>query len=237
MSNYRNVAVAAMCFAWASSAIGQTTAPAPATVSPTPTTAVILSSPSDNVLRSGTPISLQTSEPLTTQGKKLRVGQRVQIEVAEAVMLNGQTVIPVGSPGMAEITDVRNKGMWGKSGRINARVLFVRANGRQIRMTGQFDDKGVTGTAGVVAAVAFVPIAGFLTTGTSAKIPLGSPIKGFLDEDITVAFVANPAAPAMSVPATATVATASPAAPLAPAAAVAAPAPVVVDTALEVRRN
>jgi hypothetical protein len=158
-----------------------------------------VSAPAGNVLRSGTQISLKTSEPLTTEGKKLRVGQRIQLETAEAVTLNGQIVIPAGSPAIGEVTDVRNKGMWGKSGRINARVLSVRANGTQIRLTGQFDDKGVTGTAGVVAAIAFVPIAGFITTGTSARIPLGAPVTAFLDEDITVAF-APAAAPTTVVP-------------------------------------
>ncbi|WP_070154709.1 hypothetical protein [Sphingobium phenoxybenzoativorans] len=182
--------------AQAQSAVASTQPESHAVVAGPTTSAVILAAPTESIVRTGTPIALKTSEPLTTEGKKLKVGQRIQIEVAEAVMLNGQTVIAVGSPGQAEITDVRNKGMWGKSGRINARVLYVRANGRQIRMTGQFDDKGVTGTAGVVAAIAFVPIAGFITTGTSAKIPLGSPVKGFLDEDLTVAFVpATPAAP------------------------------------------
>ena len=54
-------------------------------------------------------------------------------------------------------------------------------------MTGSFDDKGVTGTAGVVAAVAFVPVVGFFVTGTSARIPVGSQVKAFLDEDLVVA--------------------------------------------------
>lgn len=195
----------------AQTALVPATAPVAPAAAPSASTAVILAAPTESVVRSGTPIALKTSEPLTTEGKKLKVGQRIQIEVAEAVMLNGQTVIPAGSPGQAEITDVRNKGMWGKSGRINARVLYLRANGRQIRMTGQFDDKGVTGTAGVVAAVAFIPIAGFITTGTSAKIPLGTPVKGFLDEDLTVAFLpATPAAPMMVPATTPTVAAAAP---------------------------
>lgn len=132
----------------------------------------------------------------------MRVGQRFQLEVAAAIELNGRVIIPVGSPAQGEITDVRNKGMWGKSGRINARILYVRAYGRQIRLTGQLDDKGVTGTAGVVAAIAFVPIAGFITTGTSARIPLGSPVNAFIDEDISVNFTdAAPAVQSMVVPA------------------------------------
>jgi hypothetical protein len=139
-------------------------------------------------LRTGLPIPMRNSAMLTTKGKELRVGQRVPLEVAEAVMLNGQVVIPVGSPGMGEITTVRNKGMWGKSGGITGRVLYVRVGDRQIRLSGSFDDKGVTGTVGVVAAIAFIPVAGFFTTGTSAVIPAGAPISAFLDEDVPVAF-------------------------------------------------
>jgi len=137
-------------------------------------------------LRSGTPVPLRMSEALTTEGKKLRVGQRFQMEVAEPVTIGGRVVIPAGSPATGEVTDVRNKGMWGKSGGINARVLFVRVDGRQIRLTGQTDDKGVTGTAGVVGALVVVPIAGFFVTGTSARIPLGAPVKAFLDEDVPI---------------------------------------------------
>ncbi|WP_066601177.1 hypothetical protein [Sphingobium cupriresistens] len=182
------------------------------TTAPAAPVATIVAAPGGNVLRAGMQIPLKMSEALTTEGKKLRIGQRVQLEVAETVSLNGQTVIPAGSPVTGEITDVRNKGMWGKSGRINGRILYVRANGNQIRLTGSFDDKGTTGTAGVVAAIAFVPIAGFITTGTSARIPLGAPVTAFLDEDVSVAFaavapVAAPAAVPVATPAVAPAAT------------------------------
>lgn len=140
------------------------------------------------VLRAGTAVPMRNSSALTTKGKLLKVGQRVPLEVAESVRLNGQVVIPAGSPGMGEITTVRNKGMWGKSGGISVRVLYVRVGDRQIRLSGTVDDKGKTGTAGVVAAVALVPLAGFFTTGTSAEIPLGAPVSAFLDEDVPVAF-------------------------------------------------
>jgi hypothetical protein len=163
-----------------------------AAIAPPPPSAVIIgSSNTGNVLRAGTEVVLRMSEGLTTQGKDLKVGQRFQMEVADDVRLGSVVVIPRGSPATGEVTDVRNKGMWGKSGRINARVLFVRVDGRQIRLTGQVDDKGVTGTGGVVAAVAFLPIAGFFTTGTSAKIPVGAPVKAFLDEDLTIAGAAR----------------------------------------------
>jgi hypothetical protein len=121
--------------------------------------------------------------------------------------------VPVGSPAMGELTEVRNKGMWGKSGHLTAQILYVQVNGRQIRLRGTFDDKGVTGTAGVVAAIAFIPIAGFVTTGTSANIPSGSGVKAFIDEDVPVqlAAAAPSQAPLMAVPAAVHVAATAPA--------------------------
>ena len=162
------------------------------------------------VLRVGTEVPLRLSEELTTKGKKLRVGQRFHLETAEPVMVQGVNVIPVGSPAVGEITDVRNKGMWGKSGHLAGRILYVTVNGRQIRLSGAFDDKGVAGGVGAVtvSALVFLP-AGFFMTGTSAKVPAGSIIKSFIDEDVPLSMpvaaqaplqVGVPAAP-MQVPA------------------------------------
>lgn len=137
-----------------------------------------------NVLRAGTEVNLITREELTTKKKQLRVGQRFQMEVSAAIEASGAVIIPAGTPAIGEITEVRNKGMWGKSGYINARVVSMRLGDRNIRLSGTFDDKGVTGTGGVVASVALIPLAGFFTTGTSAFIAPGSAVKGFLDEDI-----------------------------------------------------
>lgn len=137
-----------------------------------------------NILRAGTEIPLIMREELTTKKKKLRIGQRFQMEVSSNVIMNGIVVIPSGTPAIGEVTEVRNKGMWGKSGYIGARILSLNLAGRHVRLTGTFDDKGVTGTGGVVASVALIPLAGFFTTGTSAVIASGSATKGFLDEDI-----------------------------------------------------
>jgi hypothetical protein len=157
---------------------------------------------SNAVLRAGTPVALRLMEEITTKKKAARVGQRFMMEVSEPVIVNGVTVLPSGTPAWGEITTVRNKGMWGKSGKLDARILYLRHNGRQIRLTGTFDDKGVTGTAGVVGAIALVPIAGFFVTGTSAVLPKGGNVGGFIDEDVVLAFANGGPAP-MQVPAAA----------------------------------
>lgn len=172
-----------------------------AQIAPATSPALAVGPASTQMLRTGTEIQLKMEEGLTTEGKKLRVGQHFQMSVVEPVTVGGQIVIPVGSPATGEITEVRNKGMWGKSGHLTAALQYVSVNGRQIRLTGTFDDKGVTGTGGVVAAVLFVPVVGFFTTGTSARIDSGAQIKGFIGEDVPLVF-AQAATPApMTVPA------------------------------------
>ena len=193
MKNY--IVGAALAAAMASGVSAQPVAtiqPVPATVAP----AIQAPATTNAVLRVGTEVPLRLLEELTTKGKKLRVGQRFRMETSEPVIVQGAVVIPVGSPAVGEITDVRNKGMWGKSGHLGARVLYVTVNGRQIRLSGAFDDKGTAGGVGAVAvsAVVFLP-AGFFMTGTSAKVPVNTIIKGFVDEDVQLALQAATPAP------------------------------------------
>lgn len=148
------------------------------------------------VLRTGTPVVLKLDEELTTKDKKLKLNQHFQMEVAENVVVEGVVVIPAGTPAVGEITELRNKGMWGKSGRFAGQVLYLTVNGRQIRLNGVFDSKGTAGGIGAVAvsAIVFLP-AGFFISGTNAKLPIGTPLKGFIGEDVQLAFASQANAP------------------------------------------
>ena len=167
---------------------------------------------SSAVLRAGTPVSFKLLEEVTTKEKEARVGQRINLEVSAPVEVNGVTVIPAGTPAWGELTGVRNKGMWGKSGKLDAQMLYLRVNGRQIRLTGAFDDKGVTGTGAVVGAVVLLPLAGFFMTGTSAVLPKGGAVNGFIDEDVQLSFAETASTP-MQVPVAAPMAIPQPVAP------------------------
>lgn len=165
--------------------------------------AVIVGGPTTPVLRIGTEVPVRLRTELTTKNKALRVGQRFEVETSEPVLLDGHVVIPVGTPGVGEVTSVRNKGMWGKSGHFDIRLLYLRLGNRQIRLSGTLDDKGVAGGwgAGAVSAVVFLP-AGFFMTGTSAVMPAGTIVKGSLDEDVPVSFAdASSAQPVVATPA------------------------------------
>jgi hypothetical protein len=141
-----------------------------------------------NVLKQGTEIHLATDQDMSSQDN--RAGDRVDLRVLDAVYLNGHTVIPVGTRGVGEVTLVRRKGMWGKSGRLEFRPLYILLGGRQIPVSAHqmTKEKGETGTAGVVASIVVLPLAGFFVTGTSARIPRGSTVDAELSEDLPVVF-------------------------------------------------
>lgn len=141
-----------------------------------------------DVLKQGTPIHLATDTEMNSQEN--RVGDRIDLRVLDAVSLNGRTVIPVGTRGVGEITLVRKKGMWGKSGRLEFRPLYLVLGDRQVPISTHKNtrEKGETGTAGVVASIVVLPLAGFFVTGTSARIPRGSTVDAELSEDLPVVF-------------------------------------------------
>ena len=156
-----------------------------ASVTAEPTTSKSDATAETRMLRGGAQVRVKFLTEVTTEDKASKVGDRPRLEVAEDVTVDGVTVIPMGTPVTGELTAVRNKGMWGKSGKIEGRILNMSLNGRTVHMSGSFDDKGVTGTAGVVAAVALIPVVGFFVTGTSARIPAGGVISAFVDEDVS----------------------------------------------------
>lgn len=195
--NYQIIALAA---AVASSPVVAETAPvivapsvpvamvAPAVVvTPNQNVMLVPQQAASDVLRAGTPVPVALSEFLTTKGKTLKVGQRVRLEVAQDIMVNGRMVIPARSPVEGVLTEIRNKGMWGKSGAIHLHINSVSINGTPVRLTGDMDTRGQTGTAGVVGSIVVLPLAGFFVTGTSAEMPLNMPGRAFLDQDIALA--------------------------------------------------
>jgi hypothetical protein len=174
-------------------AIGAAPAAAPVAVAQ-PAARMVIGQPSrDTVLPQGTSVRLRTMTPLSSQDN--RVGDRFDLEVAEDVLLGGHIVIPRGSPGRGEVTLVRRKGMWGKSGRLETRLLSVRAHGLDIPIHGVVGERGETGTIGVVGAILVLPVAGFFVTGTSAVMPMGSAATGVTESDLPISFAAVAAVP------------------------------------------
>jgi hypothetical protein len=134
------------------------------------------------VLLKGTPVVLKTLAPLSSRWAVQ--GQRFDLEVRDEVRVDGLLVIPRGARGVGEVSRVVTKGMMGKAGKIEVRVLFVEVGGARIRLDGVASDKGASGAAPVVLAAPLIGVSAAFFTGKSAVLPAGSTIEGFVFQDM-----------------------------------------------------
>ena len=137
------------------------------------------------VLRRGTRVPMQTVQPLSS--KRVQQGQRFDLEVSEDIRVRGLLVIPKGAHGIGEVSRVVARGMMGKAGKLEVRVMFVEAGGRRIRLDGKARDKGASGAAPVVLAAPLIGINAAFFKGKNAVMPAGSTIDGFVYDDIPLA--------------------------------------------------
>jgi hypothetical protein len=137
------------------------------------------------VLRHGTRVPMQTVQPLSS--KRARQGQLFDLEVSEEVRVDGRLVIPRRAHGVGQVSRVVAKGVMGKPGQLEVRVLFVEIGGTRIRLDGKGKDKGSSGGAGVVLAAPLIGMSAAFVTGKSAVIPAGSAIDGFVYQDVPLA--------------------------------------------------
>ena len=135
------------------------------------------------VLRQGTAVPMQTLQPLSS--KRARQGQRFDLEVAKEVRVDGMLVIPRGARGVGEVSRVVEKGMMGKPGKLEVRVMYVEVGGARIRLDGRARDKGASGAAGVVILTPLVGLtSAAFVKGKSAVIPAGSTLEGLVYQDV-----------------------------------------------------
>ena len=154
------------------------------------------------MLRQGTEVRSRPEQPLSP--KTATVGERFELRSIEPVNVGSLLVIPAGSRAVGEVTRVEKKGGFGKSGKLDTRVLYVIVGDSRIGMTGKASDQGAGGTVGTVAAaVLFWPVMPFVT-GKSADLPAGTTLAGYVENDIALAVAAAaPVMPTLVIPASA----------------------------------
>ncbi|HEX8533802.1 MAG TPA: hypothetical protein VF662_06510 [Allosphingosinicella sp.] len=134
------------------------------------------------VLPAGTEVPLATLEELSSL--TARQGQRFDLTVTDDVLARGYVVIPRGSRAVGEVRRVIGKGMVGKRGRIDMQLLFMEVGGHRIGIEGRTDDRGKSGAAPVVGTAVLAGAFGAFVTGTSAKLPKGTLVRGYTRSDL-----------------------------------------------------
>jgi len=191
------VALTALSPAMAQEAAAPAEAPAtaPAETAAPATAPVGTPTASATHMLSGAEVRMVTRGELSSRTSLL--GDRFELEVTDDVTVNGLVMIPRGSVATGEVTRVRKKGGWGRSGILETRLVSVHVGDRQIRLQGAAGDRGRAGTAAVVGAVLLSPLivapfVGFFVTGTSAVVPAQTLTVGYTDEEMPLELAVAP---------------------------------------------
>lgn len=147
--------------------------------SPTPAGNLQTAAP---VLTAGTPITLAVAEEVNSSTHK--EGDTFKLTVLNDVRIGTTTVIPRGTPAVAEITWRTGKGAFGKSGKMEFALRYIELGGQRIPVTGNFRQEGEGNTVATgVGVIAIGVFAGFIT-GKRARVPVGRELMSQLASDV-----------------------------------------------------
>lgn len=175
------IVAAAMSAATVADQPGEAVAASPpvATAEPAP------SPPPPLVVPKGTLVRLMVTREVNS--RDAQAGTRFKLRVDEDVKVDGVTIIPVGATAWAEVVAASGTGSAGKSGRLNARLLYVEAMGQQVPLDGERDAKGGSSTGQVVAGILSFGIGGLLMKGNNASLRAGEIFNGYTLADANFA--------------------------------------------------
>jgi hypothetical protein len=132
-------------------------------------------------LPSGTELKVITKEKLS--GKKLSVGQRINLEVAENLVLAGKVVVFRGVLVTATVSDARKPGMMGRSGRLS--FVFestTGVDGQTIKLRGAKSGKDGDSFGATYTMVAIFGAPGLLKHGRNSSVKPGTVFTAYTDE-------------------------------------------------------
>lgn len=136
-----------------------------------------------NILQEGTIIKAALTQNIS--GKEVSVGQIVDFELSENIILNDKVVIPKGAKITGSVTEAQRSKALGKKGKLAFSIdyLYLK-NGKVIKLRSQVE-KNLKGSGAAVAAGAILlsPVA-LLFNGKNAKYEKGEVFTAYIDKDI-----------------------------------------------------
>lgn len=136
------------------------------------------------LLRRDTPIHFMVINEVTT--KTHCAGHRFKLRVDKPVIVDGIVVIAVGATAWGEVTAATGSGNVGKSGKLEAKLLYVESHGLHIPINGNSSAKGAGGGGETALGVLALGPLGLFAKGNNAKIKAGELMTGFVDQDVEI---------------------------------------------------
>lgn len=127
----------------------------------------------------GTPVRLMFLKELSS--RTAHPGDRFRLRVDQSVVVDGQTVVPVGAIAWGEMLSVTPNGAAGVSGKMAARLLYLDLPQGHLPLKGEVNNKGNHNDEGLAMAIWGFGIFGLLSKGDSARFKAGDIINATVD--------------------------------------------------------
>jgi len=136
------------------------------------------------VLKRDTPVHFMVVSEVTT--KTHTQGHRFRLRVDKPVFVDGVLALPVGTIAWGEVLAAKKSGNAGKSGSLEARLLYIDVEGYRVPISGNNEAKGAGGGAETALGVLALGPLGLLAKGNNAKIKAGELMTGFVEQDTEI---------------------------------------------------
>jgi hypothetical protein len=143
------------------------------------------------VVPAGTPVVLQMTQTVTTQGGSWQDGDVFSLKVFEDVMIGEYVVIPRDTIAFGHVRWSTGRGLFGKSGKIEIEIDYLILGDKEIRLAGVHRQAGRGDLRSVGNIAASGPFAPFIT-GESGEIGAGALVTAYLAESFGVAIARKP---------------------------------------------
>lgn len=127
----------------------------------------------------GTPVRLMNLVEINS--RSAFIGQKFKLRVQDPVIVDGKTVIPVGTLAWGEVAAFQSNGAVGKAGKLGVKILYLDLPEGRLPLNGSSAQEGNSNATGVAVAVISFGLLGLFTAGESARLKGGDQIVATVD--------------------------------------------------------
>jgi hypothetical protein len=136
------------------------------------------------ILPDGTGLNALLGQAISS--KDAKNGDRVKMSVAEDLVINGRILITKGTPIIAEVSDAKPAGRFGRGGKLTLRLIGTTAvDDQPVKLRGTKEVAGDDNTGSAVA-LSLLYGAGFFRHGEDITFKEGYVIPVFVDQQMTI---------------------------------------------------
>lgn len=137
------------------------------------------------VLRAGARVVLEIDEPLGSNTSKL--GDHFKLHLVAAVVIDGRTLLPAGTPGVGEVVHIARSALGGRPGELIVMARYLDVDGVHVPLGHfRFGDTGKDNSTASLIAMEAIGLPGVLITGGQVKILAGTRGNARTSADVTL---------------------------------------------------